>query len=320
MSEEKTTQPAAQQNSKSFFRKHFVSRMDAIPGFTKVIFILSTLSLILLVCGYLIWNRHGLMVGFIVALMVNSLVFYYSVRLSDLFYGNEILGRDAWDLGRDLKALSDKLEIDPPHLKLVEVATPLIFSCGLFSGQYHLLISTGLLRKFDLAERRALLAFELTKLKMHLTASITAASALASLFQLAGSLLDLTLFLPLYLITSRRVRLGKSRPLRLGLAIVAPVIGLINRLSLSRGRVLELDRKACEALSVFSANGDVRQSLASALFKLESFSQTRPVDIRLCDTPLFAVNPLTEFDVSPYFLVHPPLEARLKLLIGRSTL
>lgn len=295
-------------------------RFQRVSGFTKVATLLFFASICLLWMGYRFGSRHGLLAGFVAALAVNLIVFLYTTRLLNLFAGKELLGRDPWGIIRETEALCRLLGIKSPKMIVVSTSTPLIYSCGLFYGQYRVLLSTGLLELFSGDERKALLAFELNKLKYHYTSSTTAATALASCFQAVGQILDCTIFSPVFFLTRNKAYQGRREPIRLGLALMAPLIGLVNRLAVSKERLLELDRKTTETLTQSQSLDSARMNLAQALFKLESYAQTRPVHVRLCDSPLFAVNPLAEFDVSSYFLVHPKLEFRLLQLIGRKTI
>jgi heat shock protein HtpX len=293
-----------------------------MSGQTKVWMIMALLTATLMISGFWLAGRFGLLAAFILGLAINIIVFVYTEsRLVRLFRYQEWEGQDPWGLRSDIKRLSEIIGMRTPRTLVANLSTPIIYSCGVFPVQMRLVISSGLLDHLDHEERRAVLGYELLRIHKKMTSATTAASALASCFETLGHLLDHTIFLPITLITQRRGRHARREPLRLGLAIFAPIIGLINRVTVSRRQIFKTDLNAAELLSK-SSDGDFnhgRQSLAEALYKLDAYAQTRPVKVRLCDSSVFVVNPLTEFQVSSYFLVQPPLKARIRQLIGRST-
>lgn len=289
-----------------------------ISLFARVVWILAVMSLLFLVAGYLIASRQGLLAGFTLLLIVNSLVLLYSARVAELFPAQEWTGRDGFGLVHEVSQVAAHFGIKPPQVMVVGISSPLIYSTGLFPSTSRLIISEWLLTKLTPGERRALLVYEIYRQQRQLTSAVTAAAALSSCFQFLGAVLDYTIFLPVTLLSRNRQELGRHEPIRLGLAAMAPVIGFINRAAISRRKIFHLDMEVVRHLArLFSNTQEARHDLASALFKLDAFAKVRPVHIRLCDTPLFIVNPLTEFDVSSYFLVHPPLELRIKQLMGR---
>ncbi|MGH9903719.1 MAG: M48 family metalloprotease [Pyrinomonadaceae bacterium] len=84
---------------------------------------------------------------------------------------------------------------------------------------------------------------------------------------------------------------------------LAPVAATIIQLAISRSREYGADR----------AGGDP-EALASALEKLEAYSQRIPLPVNPAVSHLFIVKPLTGFSMQNLFSSHPPTRERVARL------
>lgn len=283
----------------------------------KVWVVLGVISLVLIFGGHAL-GRFGLLLGFLLALSVNSLVYFYAdIRLAALFPGQEIEGQDAWGLLRQTRELARQIGVKAPSVVLIESSTPLAFSAGLLPNQNKIYLSHELLRRLSNDEIRIVLAYELHRLKTQQTSSATAASALVGLLTLTARTIDdailfrwMTSFLPGA--AQKRNSLLRNAGIILGpmTLLVSPLVALLIRSSVSRKALIASDRVAGEATRAGAG------TVARTLWKLDSYAKTRPFAVNLAEAHLFTVSPLTRYPMWRFASAQPPIEARLKALTG----
>ncbi len=91
------------------------------------------------------------------------------------------------------------------------------------------------------------------------------------------------------------------------LIFLAPIAAAIIQLAISRAREYGADRTGAET-------GGDPLALASALEKLEAYSQHVPLHVNPAASHLFIVKPLTGFSVQQLFSTHPPTSERVARL------
>ena len=284
---------------------------------SKVWVVMAVLSLALIFIGHSL-GRFGLLFGFMLALSVNTLVFFYAdFRLSTLFPGQELEGQDAWGLIRQTRELARSMGVHVPTLVLIHSTTPLAFSAGLLPHHSRIYLSDELLKRLSNDEIRIVLAYELHRLKTQQTSAATAASALVGLLTFTARIIDDVLlfrwaFALLPGARARQENLLRHSGILLGpmTLLVSPFVALLVRLSISRRALIESDHAAGEITA--AGNG----SVARTLWKLDSYAKTRPFPVNLAEAHLFTVSPLTRYPMWRFASAQPPIEARLKALTG----
>ena len=283
----------------------------------KVWVVLAVISVALIFGGHAI-GRFGLLIGFLLALSVNSLVYFYAdLRIANLFPGHLLEGQDAWGLLRQTKELARAIGVRTPALMLIRSSTPLAFSAGLLPNQSKIYLSDELLRRLTNDEVRIVIAYELHRLKTQQTSSATAASALVGLMTLtARTIDDLILFrwigslIPS--VRQKRTTFLKNSGIVLGpmTLLVSPFVALLVRASVSRKALIASDRIAGEVTRAGAG------TVARTLWKLDCYAKTRPFPVNLAEAHLFTVSPLTRYPMWRFVSAQPPIEARLKALTG----
>ncbi len=270
----------------------------------KVWLFLGSLSVGLLVAGEKVGHRHGLLAGFLLALLMNALIFFYGeLCLLRRFSIERLEGQDPWGLLSSLETLCRKAGIPVPRLFLADVATPTSLSVGMSSNSHAILLAHSISQEFTPTEVEAILAFEVARLKRHDTLASTAAAAMTGGLSTLARLLDQVLFLQFL----RRSAKGcQFRPTSF---LFSPLIGLLARVAIGQKNYFESDALAASLI-------EDPQRMARVLWKLHSFQTTRPIDVAPSDTPLFIVNPLTSCGWYRYFQVQPTIERRIRRLIG----
>jgi len=96
----------------------------------------------------------------------------------------------------------------------------------------------------------------------------------------------------------------------LATAILAPIAATLIQLAISRSREFEADASGAELVG--SPFG-----LASALEKLGKASKQIPMDASPATAHLFIVSPFSGASFTRLFSTHPPLEERIRRLLGQ---
>ncbi|MEK7357779.1 MAG: M48 family metalloprotease [Bdellovibrionota bacterium] len=304
-----------------YLRRHVQVDFASVRA-AKVGLVLGGLSFLLIIGGYAFASRFGLLFGFLAALSVNSLVFFYAdLRLASLFPGRELEGQDPWGLLRVTKELARQARIPCPTLKLIKSHTPLAFSAGLLPTRSTIAISTALVEKFTEQEMRIVIAYEIHRLKTQATAASTAASALVGFITLLATFIDDILLLRFMTRWSTRARERRAKFLRHGgvsigpmTLLVSPLVALLVRLSVSRRSIFEADLAARDLANVDSG------LVARTLWKLDSFVKTRPFPVNLAEAHLFTVSPLARYPFWKFATAQPSTASRLQNLTGHAPL
>jgi heat shock protein HtpX len=261
----------------------------------------------------LIGGRQGLLLGFVFAVFLNILTYFYSGEYILRLYGAQrIEGVDSFDLNKLAAELAKKAEIPAPKVFVLPCETPNALSIGRSPLSASILITDGLLRILNQDELKAVFAHELMHIKRAETfiGMITTVMASGIMFVAQG----------LGWLAHPFRKRNKSTPQRSGadliiVSLIAPVAALIVKLVTRKNREFEADQSAAEMTRQ-------PQALATALWKIHHYSLSIPMPATEGTAHNFIVNPLGAGLGSGLmrrlFNTHPPVEARIKKLIGRT--
>ena len=158
---------------------------------TKVwIFILGT-SLFFLLLGYNLGSRAGLLLGFLAALVLNILVFFYGENhLLTAMGAEKISGQDPWGLIERVKTMSNELGLQAPHIYLSPQISVSAFCVGHSWHRGSICFTRGLLQSLSKEEVDAVIAHQLCHIRRLDTFSFGVSSTLANAFVGLGQVLD----------------------------------------------------------------------------------------------------------------------------------
>lgn len=266
--------------------------------------IIISFSAIFIFVGYQYANRYGLVIGLFSSIgLVALLYFYDSIHLNSMFPTQELEGHDPWGILQKSNRLALSIGIHPPKVAIVDSRTPFVFTTGFVQRRSSLFVSTELLKRLSTEEVEAILTLELLCIKHHHTSIATAAATFNCLLRILGEILDLVLAPPF-------MHQHRALPLRPATFVLTPLMAIITRSFVSQRAVLNLDQAATQMLGE-------GHTLARALWKLDAYSKTLPLDISPADAHLFVVNPLAKRKWTQHFFTHPEIESRVRLLAGR---
>lgn len=272
---------------------------------TKAWTFLTALSLTLIVLGHMALGREGLLIGLTLALSINSFVYFYEDRrVVNLFRGRQLEGQDPWGLLKMARRLAVRARVPMPKVIVIPEKAPQSLVVGRSFTHGTILITEGLLQRLNEKEIEAVMAYQLASIRTLNTLTFAVGSFICSvLLSLAETLDAILRFL---IVEKKNPNYALSH---IFTRIVAPLAGFLLRFSIRPHFYLAADDFAAHLI-------DDPPMLAHALWKLQSYSSTVPLQAPLSTAHMFVVNPLPNRGWTRHFHAQPPVEKRIKSLVG----
>lgn len=279
--------------------------------------LLMTLFLVVVIgIGYIFSYIYGdsnvLYIAVIFAVLMNVISYWYSDKIVLRLHKAIPVTRDNQrDLYNSLENLAITAGLPMPRLYIVEDAAPNAFATGRDKDHAVICVTTGLLHLLNKNELEGVLAHELSHIGNRDILISTVVVVLAGFITILS---DIFLRSTMHNSRDRDSRAGGMIfILGLILAILAPIAATLIQLAISRKREFLAD--ASGALLTRFPEG-----LASALRKIN----TNSISMKTANTAtahMFIANPFARdskglSSVRKMFLTHPPVEDRVKALVG----
>jgi heat shock protein HtpX len=269
----------------------------------KTTLLLGTLSGLLLVIGELLGGQQGLVIAFGFAAVTNLVSYWFSDKIVLSMYRATEVG-PTHPLHQMVGRLARAADLPMPRVYLIPDASPNAFATGRNPEHAAVAATEGIMRVLDERELEGVIAHELAHVKHRDILISSVAATLAAAIMMAARF-------AVFFGGSRDDRQG-SNPLTLLLMLVlAPVAAMLIQMAISRSREFAADAGA--AAIVGSPN-----VLVSALRKIEAVARRVPLDANPATAHMFIVKPFSGRGMMSLFSTHPPTEARVAALLGRS--
>lgn len=262
--------------------------------------------------SYIYGDSNVLYIAVIFAVLMNVISYWYSDKIVLRLHKAIPVTRDNQrDLYNSLENLAITAGLPMPRLYIVEDAAPNAFATGRDKDHAVICVTTGLLHLLNKNELEGVLAHELSHIGNRDILISTVVVVLAGFITILS---DIFLRSTMHNSRDRDSRAGGMIfILGLILAILAPIAATLIQLAISRKREFLAD--ASGALLTRFPEG-----LASALRKIN----TNSISMKTANTAtahMFIANPFARdskglSSVRKMFLTHPPVEDRVKALVG----
>ncbi len=216
--------------------------------------------------------------------------------------------RELWNI---LENLSITAGLPMPKLYIIEDPSPNAFATGRDKDHAVICVTSGLMQLLDRSELEGVIAHELSHIGNRDILLSTVVVVLVGFISLIANM-----FLRSMMFGGGRDRDDNNNNtlfmiLGIVLSILAPIFATLIQLAISRKREFLAD--ASGALMTRYPEG-----LANALIKIDKFSQPMKY-ANPATAHLFIANPFggARKKVSNLFATHPPMEARVKALLGK---
>ncbi len=252
------------------------------------------------VVGYNSYDRWGLLIAFVIVILWSLYIYFYIDRvLYKAFSDHQIEGLDPWKISQTVNHLAKQAGISTPQVFMSSLNAPTVFSIGILYRS--IIISKSLIEILTQEELKSVLAHEIFHIKKD-TLSFGVGSAVINFCLFGGDIADRAM-------TFILKKIGwKAQKVHFFIYPFIPIALICLRLIVRPKSDYEADQFAV------SISGNP-EHLTQALWKLESYCQTQPIEVPLAMAHLFIVNPLKKDLFIHYFV--PSVESRIRKLINR---
>ncbi|UNC91794.1 zinc metalloprotease HtpX [Candidatus Contubernalis alkaliaceticus] len=276
----------------------------------KTFFLMTVLTVVFVVLGGAIAGEQGLYIAFFLAVALNFMAYWFSDRMAIAMTRSKPLKQsEAPELYEMVKRLSRDANMPMPRIYSMPTDQPNAFATGRNPNNAVISVTDGLRRLLSRDEIEGVLAHELAHIKNRdiLISSIAAV--------MAGALTIIArmgMWQNMLGGGRRRQGGGAAVVLQLVAIVLAPIAALLIRMAISRSMEYHADATAAKITGR-------PENLANALLRLQSGAQHRPYPVNEAASHMFIINPLSgnRASMANLFSTHPPIEDRVRRLLGR---
>jgi heat shock protein HtpX len=273
----------------------------------KTVFLLTALTLLLVLGGDAIAGQQGMTYGLIIAVVMNGVAYFFSDKIALRSSGAQPVTREQLPrLYEVMERLAAKAQLPMPKLYVIPQPAPNAFATGRNPSHASVAVTQGLMELMNDDELEGVIAHELSHVRNYDILITSIAATLAGAITWIAHMGQWAMIFGGY--GGSRRRDGGGGLAALLMIFVAPIAAMLIQLGLSRQREFAAD--ASGARMVGHPYG-----LISALEKLGAYNKRIPMDVSPTTASLFIVAPLTAGQIfSGMFSTHPPLSERIAVL------
>lgn len=274
----------------------------------KTIFLLGTLSAILIGLGALVSGGRFLPVFIAISVVMNFVSYFWSDKIVLKMSGAREVGpSDAPALHNMVGELAANAGIPKPRVYVIPEAQPNAFATGRNPAHGAVAVTQGIMQLLNERELRGVIAHEIAHIKNR---DILIASVAAMIASAVSMIANVIQWGAIFAGGRSDDDEGTSPMAALGLAIVAPIAAMLIQLGISRSREYIADATGAKI------SGDP-ESLARALEKLDVGTHRIPAHVPAATASMYIANPFAGTGgMMSWFSTHPPMADRVAKLRG----
>ena len=264
----------------------------------KTAFLLTALTLLLMVIGRAFGGQNGMLLALAFAAVTNFIAYFYSDKIALATYRAQPVTREELPRVYDVvERMTQRIGLPMPKIYVIPTDSPNAFATGRNPKHASVAVTQGILGLLNDEELEGVLAHELG----HVNNRDILISSIAA--TIAGAVTFLARFG--FFFGDRDDRRGG-----LLMLILAPFAAMLIQLAVSRSREYQADATGAH----FTGNP---YALASALAKLDAYSRRVPMVATPSTAHLFIIQPFLGMNFGSLFSTHPPIAKRIERLTGR---
>jgi heat shock protein HtpX len=275
----------------------------------KTLFLLTALTLLLVLGGKAIGGERGMTIGLVLAVVMNGVSYFFSDKIALRSSGAQPVTREqAPRLYAVMERLAGKAGLPMPKLYVSPQPAPNAFATGRNPHHAAVCVTAGLMQIMNDDELEGVIAHELSHVRNYdiLTSSI--AATLAGAITWVAEMGRWTMIFGGFGGGSRDSEGEGNAITAILMLILAPLAALLLQLGISRQREYQADASGVKMVGH-------PYGLISALQKLEGYNKKIPMQISQSTAALCIVAPLQARQMfANLFSTHPPLDDRIAIL------
>ena len=207
----------------------------------KTAVLMAGLVALLMAAGQLLGGSQGLILGSMLGLGMNFIMYFFSDRLVLRMYGAQIVSeQEAPELYRLVDRLRQRAGLPMPVVAVAPHEQPNAFATGRSPERAVVAVTTGILRAMPQEELEGVIAHELAHIKNRDMLTTTIAAGMAGMI---GNLPWLLMFAG-----GSQSDEGRHPLADLAMVILAPIAAMLIQFAISRQREFEADRVGAQIL------------------------------------------------------------------------
>ncbi len=283
--------------------------MSGITNQLKTVFLMSILTVLVILAGKAIGGNSGMIIAFLFALVMNGASYWFSDKIVIAMTGSKPIEREnSPELYDMVEKLARNAGLPMPRLYLTPSPQPNAFATGRNPANSVVAVTQGLLQLLNREELEGVISHELAHIKNR---DILVGSLAAVMAGVITTLANWAQWALLFGGLGGDDEEGGSGLAALPLIILGPLAAMLVQMAISRSREYLADSTGAGIAG--SSNG-----LAQALLKLEQGARMAPMEVNPAASHMFIVNPLTGRQMLHLFSTHPPISERVKRLKSMS--
>jgi heat shock protein HtpX len=275
----------------------------------KTAFLLTALTLLLMMIGRAFGGQNGMAIALAVAVVMNFVAYFFSDKIALATYRAQPVTREQLPrVYQVVERLTQKIGIPMPKIYVIPTESPNAFATGRNPQHASVAVTHGILNLLNDEELEGVLAHELGHVNNRDILISSIAATLAGAITMLANMGKWAMIFGGFGGRDERERGGGLAALLM--LIVAPIAAMLIQLAVSRSREYQADASGAH----YTGNP---YALASALRKLDAYSRQIPMVASPSTAHLFIIQPLLGVNVGNLFSTHPPIAKRIERLTGQ---
>jgi heat shock protein HtpX len=277
----------------------------------KTAFLLTALTLLLMMIGRAFGGQNGMMIALAVAVVMNFVSYFFSDKIALSMYRAKPVTREELPRAYQIvERLTQKIGLPMPKIYVIPTESPNAFATGRNPQHASVAVTHGILGLLTDEELEGVLAHELGHVNNRDILISSVAATIAGAITMLASMGRWAMIFGGMEGGDRDRRGGGGGLAALLMLIVAPIAASLIQLAVSRSREYQADATGAH----FTGNP---YALASALQKLDAYARRVPMMASPSTAHLFIIQPLLGMNFANLFSTHPPIAKRIERLTGR---
>jgi len=279
-----------------------------MPNGLKTALLLGLLSGVLLVIGQVFGGANGMLIGFLIAAVMNFGSYWFSDKLVLRMYRAQEVGPGHRLFGI-VERLSRQALLPMPKVYVIPDASPNAFATGRNPSHAAVAATEGILQILNDNELEGVIAHELAHVKHRDILISSVAATIAAAIMFAARTAQFAAMFGGYGGRGDDRDRGNNPIALLATIILAPIAAMLIQMAISRSREFSADAGGAQ----IAGNP---YGLAEALKKIDAVSKRVPLNANPATAHMFIVKPFTGGGLMSLFSSHPPTEDRIRALLG----